>query len=232
MLTARVNCRNPRGACFLQLVHCQAFKPTALEKHNSKQARRGNDFKGPDAGNFGRIVSQTWALVLDFRVAGDSLRTAFTRALTCLSKYGDDLAIYATPDTLSLSATNSSMSAYCRFKCNRKFFVKYSVGAPRQQVRGSSFSDDVEEVATVTGQLLTKVCFDLTVHIWVFPHELYVLHMCQSLLSILKHRTVEKTVDRCELSIVEGASDQNEEPDEERDAFESKLIVRLHCKHG
>jgi cell cycle checkpoint control protein RAD9A len=58
----------------------------------------------------------------------------------------------------------------------------------------------------------------------------------QSLLSILKHRTVEKTVDRCELSIVEGVlptqhADQDEN-DEDRDSLESRLIVRLHCKHG
>jgi cell cycle checkpoint control protein RAD9A len=46
---------------------------------------------------------------------------------------------------------------------------------------------------------------------------------------------VDKTVDRCELSIVEGASpsdDEREEDSEERDSLESRLIVRLHCKHG
>lgn len=58
----------------------------------------------------------------------------------------------------------------------------------------------------------------------------------QSLLSVLKHRTVEKTVERCELSIVEGVqstqhADQDEN-DEDEDSLESRLIVRLHCKHG
>ena len=51
------------------------------------------------------------------------------------------------------------------------------------------------------------------------------------MLSILKHRTVEKTVDRCELSIVEGGAEPQGE-NEEQDGLESKLIVRLHCKHG
>ncbi|KAI0046554.1 hypothetical protein FA95DRAFT_1583033 [Auriscalpium vulgare] len=127
----------------------------------------------------------------------------FTRALTCLSKYGDDLSIHATPDTLSLSTTNSSLSAYCRFRYGRQFFARYHVGegGPRPG------ADGVEEVLSVTGQLLTK-----------------------SLLSILKHRTMEKTVDRCDLSIVEGGSDSRE--DEGRDSLESKLVVRLHCKHG
>lgn len=58
----------------------------------------------------------------------------------------------------------------------------------------------------------------------------------QSLLSILKHRTVEKTVDRCELSIVEGVlptQDPSSLTQEvEEDTLESRLIVRLHCKHG
>lgn len=59
-----------------------------------------------------------------------------------------------------------------------------------------------------------------------------VLFSCcnQSLLSILKHRTVDKTVERCELSVVEGIEPGEE--DENRDTLESKLIVRLFCKHG
>jgi len=59
--------------------------------------------------------------------------------------------------------------------------------------------------------------------------------MYQPLLSILRHRTVEKAVDRCELSIVEGAlSAEDEEAGDsgENDTLESKLIVRFHCKHG
>jgi len=61
------------------------------------------------------------------------------------------------------------------------------------------------EQTSVTGQLITK-----------------------SLLSIMKHRTVEKAVERCEMSIVE-ASQLVE--NEEQDGLESKLVVRLHCKH-
>lgn len=64
---------------------------------------------------------------------------------------------------------------------------------------------------SVTGQLLTK-----------------------SLLSILKHRTVEKTVDRCEMSIIEGreATEDSEPPRYDQDDLETRLIVQLHCKHG
>ncbi|TFK44246.1 Rad9-domain-containing protein [Crucibulum laeve] len=131
----------------------------------------------------------------------------FTKALTCLSKYGDELTIYATLDTLSLSATNSSKSAYCRFKYENQFFSKYRL-RPGQQ-SGDSSVDDVE-VLTATGQLLTK-----------------------ALLSTLKHRTVEKTVERCELSIVEGIQPaEGVVLEEDQDSLESKLILRLHCKHG
>ncbi|EPQ56505.1 hypothetical protein GLOTRDRAFT_115739 [Gloeophyllum trabeum ATCC 11539] len=132
----------------------------------------------------------------------------FTRALGCLSRYGDDLTIYATPDSLSLSSTNSSMSAYARYKFSKSFFVRYNVGDKKS--KRNDFADGVQEVLTVTGQLLTK-----------------------SLLSILKHRTVEKSVTRCELSVVEGVMSERDEVDSaESDTLESKLIVRLHCKHG
>ncbi|KAF4567626.1 hypothetical protein EYR40_006627 [Pleurotus pulmonarius] len=127
----------------------------------------------------------------------------FTKALHCLSKYGDDLTMHATDECLTLSTTNSSMSAYCRFKYERQFFNKYTLGS-----HGSTFGE-TQGATNVTGQLLTK-----------------------SLLSILRHKTVEKTVDRCELSIIEGKeSDENNEGEDE-DSLESRLTVRLHCKHG
>lgn len=40
-------------------------------------------------------------------------------------------------------------------------------------------------------------------------------------------------MERCELSIVEGKPTvEGEEVGEDEDSLESKLIVRLHCKHG
>lgn len=82
----------------------------------------------------------------------------FTKALTCLSKYGDELAIYATPENLTFSATNNSKSAYSRFKYEKKFFSRYRLGDNKSHQR--DFGDDVEDVQNVTGQLLTKVPFD------------------------------------------------------------------------
>ncbi|KAH7909331.1 Rad9-domain-containing protein [Hygrophoropsis aurantiaca] len=127
----------------------------------------------------------------------------FLRALACLSKYGDDLVIHADQNYFSLSATNSSLSAYCRFKYSKRFFSRYKVGS-------ADGTDESRDSQDVKGQLLTK-----------------------NLLSILKHYSSEKSVERCELSIVEGVlSTDQEGPNEDQDTLESRLIVRLHCKHG
>lgn len=79
----------------------------------------------------------------------------FSKALNCLSKYGDELSIFATSESLSFSATNSSKSAYCRFKYDRAFFSRYRLGA--FQTGNIDLSDDVHERQTVTGQIMTKV---------------------------------------------------------------------------
>jgi cell cycle checkpoint control protein RAD9A len=150
------------------------------------------------------------------------LLSAFSKALACLSKYGEDLVIQALPDELVLSATNSAKSAYGEVTLQKFFFEKYTLGNKSSQ---SSFDEDVVEVEAVTGQLLVKVCTSF----FVIPISLTSSNK-QPLLSILRHRTVEKTVERCEISIVEGAD--NDEAGEDQDAFSSKLILRLYCKHG
>ncbi|KZT65042.1 hypothetical protein DAEQUDRAFT_731898 [Daedalea quercina L-15889] len=128
-----------------------------------------------------------------------------TRALACLSRYGDELTIYATPETLALSTTNQSQSAFCRFKYRRQFFSRYTLTRPAEL---AEFDAGLSDVAPATGQLQTK-----------------------NLLSILKHKTVEKTVDKCELIITDGDAPAQGDEDE-RDSLESRLTVRLHCKHG
>ena len=79
----------------------------------------------------------------------------FAKALNCLSKYGDELSIYATSDFLSFSATNSSKSAYCRFKYDRPFFSRYRLGV--SQTKNVDSSNEGHELQNVTGQLMTKV---------------------------------------------------------------------------
>ncbi|KAH9975790.1 Rad9/Ddc1 [Lactifluus volemus] len=130
---------------------------------------------------------------------------AFTRALTCMSKYSEELFINAMPDSVSFSATNASLSAYCRFTYDRSFFAKFNIG---NEIMGEGISDldDTEQTQTVAGQLCV-----------------------QPLLAILKHKSLEKSLDILDLIIVDGISDHE---DEEHDTLESKLVIRLHCKHG
>ena len=61
----------------------------------------------------------------------------------------------ASPDFFLLSATNSSMSAYCRFKIEKQFFARYQV--EDDPMRPLDYEDDVR----ITGQLLVKVCLSL-----------------------------------------------------------------------
>jgi len=86
----------------------------------------------------------------------NNIMKVFTRALTCLSKYGEELSIYGTSDFLALSATNSSKSAYCRFQYDKIFFSRFNLGSAKAVMRGGH-NDEIEEIHNVTGQLLTKV---------------------------------------------------------------------------
>ncbi|CCL98611.1 uncharacterized protein FIBRA_00613 [Fibroporia radiculosa] len=152
------------------------------------------------------VIPET-RMSLDKATLDSSSLRQFTRALTCLSRYGEDLIIYATPDLLSLSTTNSSKSAYCRFQYKRQFFSRLKVGNPAVE---ASTGEDAEETPSVMGQLLTK-----------------------TLLPILKHRAVEKSVEKCEMYISTGDQRlQDVANDDDVDSLESKLTVRLHCKHG
>lgn len=85
---------------------------------------------------------------------------AFIRALTCLSRYGDDLVLHADAQHVTLSATNSSLSAYCRFRYGRMYFSRYRVGGGVNGAGPSNGSPSAPQ--DVKGQLLVKVrlaCF-------------------------------------------------------------------------
>lgn len=84
-----------------------------------------------------------------------------TKALFCLSRYGEELTIFATHDELALSTTNTSQSAFCRFKYRRQFFSRYSLARPAAHAEffDDNDDDDDDEGPNVTGQLQTKVAF-------------------------------------------------------------------------
>lgn len=69
--------------------------------------------------------------------------------------------------------------------------------------------EDAEAPEIVTGQILIK-----------------------PLLAILRHRNVEKTVEKCELIIAEGSHPTEVDEEDEHDSLESTLVVRLYCQHG
>ncbi|KAI0741410.1 Rad9-domain-containing protein [Daedaleopsis nitida] len=120
-----------------------------------------------------------------------------TRALICLSKFGEDVIFAASPDTFVISSTNPAMAAYGCFKYPRSFFSKYH-------------TDPAQVNESLSGQVANKI-----------------------LLSIFKHRTSEKSCEKCELVITDGPSQESPvDNEEEHDTLESRLTVRLHCKHG
>ena len=89
-----------------------------------------------------------WAiLAIELTVFGS---LAFTKGVTCLHKYGDDMYIFASEEYLILSATNTAETSYCRFQYSRIFFTRYKVGASHRP-SGS------QEPVGVSGQVLTKV---------------------------------------------------------------------------
>ncbi|KAG9008042.1 hypothetical protein FRB94_013807 [Tulasnella sp. JGI-2019a] len=127
--------------------------------------------------------------------------------------------IQATPGFLSLSATNSSKSAYGRFRIAPAFFEKYKVGtdAVRKELEFGVIPDeeeDLAEVETASGQILIK-----------------------SVLSILRHRGFEKSVEKCELAIVPGRSPNATQQasgttTSSNGSYQSVLLFRLYCKYG
>jgi hypothetical protein len=70
-----------------------------------------------------------------------------------MSKYSEELFINAMPNSVSFSATNTSLSAYCRITYERSFFTKFNVGDGN--VRDGI--DDMEQSQTVLGQLCVQV---------------------------------------------------------------------------
>ena len=163
--------------------------------------------------------SNVWYCFFHGLISSQHKSAAFTRAVNCLARYGDELVICAYPDYFSLSTTNSAKSAYCRFKYEKEFFSRYKAGKRRSEIN----EDDLNGVQMVTAQLLTKVA--ILIYTDILPDSL------QNLLSVLKHRSTEKSVERCELSIVEGL-DTDPASDEEVDSLESKLVIKFLCKHG
>ena len=83
---------------------------------------------------------------------------AFTKGVTCLSRYGDEMYIFASAEYLILSATNTAETSYCRFQYSRMFFSRFNLGQ-----KGLNRPSGSQEPASVSGQVMTKVSQSLPV---------------------------------------------------------------------
>lgn len=135
---------------------------THLQFHDLVTQSRGNasNLDSNNASDTRFYVSQTSVSTCQMTLAMnlivfDSL--AFTKGVTCLSKYGDEMYIFASAECLILSATNTAETSFCRFQYSRIFFTRYNVG-----LRGSNRPSGSQDPAGVSGQVLTKVS-------WRFP---------------------------------------------------------------
>ena len=86
---------------------------------------------------------------------------AFTKGVTCLSRYGDEMYMFAAAEYLILSATNVAETSYSRFQYSRVFFTRYNLGK-----RGSDRPSGSQESVGISGQVLTKVSHRLPVQRW------------------------------------------------------------------
>ena len=162
------------------------------------------------------MLASTAQLILVMKILMLEL-LAFTKGVTCLSRYGDEMYMFASAECLILSATNVAETSYCRFQYSRVFFTRYNLGQ-----RGTNRPGGSQEPVGVSGQVLAKVSQRP-------PVRRYQITDDQSLLAVLKRGAGDKTVDKCELSIVDS---EDGDTQEEKDSLESKLVVRMHCKHG
>ncbi|THH11313.1 hypothetical protein EW145_g735 [Phellinidium pouzarii] len=109
---------------------------------------------------------------------------------------------------------NLPKTAFCSFTYNRTFFSRYSITQYTQRNAAVSSRTNGRETQDMQSPMLK----------------------CQlqtkTLLSILKHRNTDKSAEKCELTIIDGVGTPDEEIRDDEDTLESRLIVRLHCKHG
>ncbi len=86
-----------------------------------------------------------------------------------MSKYSEELFINALPNSVLFSATNTSLSAYCRFTYERSFFTKFNVG----DRDGIPDLDDTEQSQTVTGQLCVQVLSSAEENVLPYSTKVY-----------------------------------------------------------
>ncbi|KAM0746050.1 hypothetical protein T439DRAFT_330033 [Meredithblackwellia eburnea MCA 4105] len=135
----------------------------------------------------------------------------FSRCLTCLTRFGDDIDIAASPKHLKLSSINSSRSAFGVITFQPTFFGKYELLVPERDRKGMRRARDGDGNEK-KGETLR---FSVT---------------GKALLAPLRPKS-SGSIESCSLSVT--SENPGRALDEgEVDTGECRLIVRLHCSHG
>ncbi|WWC73450.1 uncharacterized protein I206_107420 [Kwoniella pini CBS 10737] len=153
----------------------------------------------------------------------------FMRILQCASKYGDDLHIHATQRHWELSVTNSSKSAFCLFKLDKSFFGRWNTRR-RKSVKCKLLVKSVLAVLGKAAQVATIVRLDLRI---IDPsNELRPLQHRKNGNRDVRSSSVPKGEEDDSDGRHFGDEDEFTDDEDTRLSRESKLIVRLVCKHG
>lgn len=65
--------------------------------------------------------------VIDYPIPAGPTGAELTRALVCLTKFGDEIDVSCSVHQVKLSSVNSSRSAFGLFVLNKSFFSKYNL---------------------------------------------------------------------------------------------------------
>ena len=143
--------------------------------------------------------------------------TEFTKALTCLSRIGDDLDFSATKQRLSVSTVNSSRTAFGIVHLYPRFFAEYYLVDPDAD-RPAKFS------------ITAKVRPFLPPFLTLSVPRLTSCSLSQPFLSTLRTKSAVESVSIAVVDSGDRNGDRHREPGV--DSGECRLVVHLFCEHG
>ncbi|KAJ9124272.1 hypothetical protein QFC22_001072 [Naganishia vaughanmartiniae] len=148
----------------------------------------------------------------------------FKNILQCIAKFGDELQVQATHNELSLSAVNSSKSAFCLFLLDAgTFFHRYELtGSAAEGGGGIKCKLLVKSVLSVLGRGTQSQNVD-TLQLQIIDADGVAPTRKKKAQS--KRRGAGK-------GRADSEEDEEDELDEGRSSLQAKLILVLHCKHG
>ncbi|KAJ9106182.1 hypothetical protein QFC21_001325 [Naganishia friedmannii] len=151
-------------------------------------------------------------------------RAEFKNILQCIAKFGDELQVQATHNELTLSAVNSSKSAFCLFILDAgTFFHRYELtGSAAEGGGGIKCKLLVKSVLSVLGRGTQSQNVD-ALQLQIVDAD-----------GVAPTRKKKVQLRRKDAGRGRADSEEYEEDelDEGRSSLQAKLILVLHCKHG